>query len=433
MKVLVIGSGGREHALCWKLKESKLATEVFAAPGSDGISEEGVTSVNIAVSDHTGLLHFAKENDIGLTIVGPEDPLVNGIVDLFQNEGLMIFGPSEAAARLEGSKQYAKEIMHKYNIPTAAYESFTEAEPAKNYVRQQGAPIVIKADGLAAGKGVVVALTEEEALKALDEMMEDRAFGEAGSQVVIEEFLEGEEVSLMAFVHGETVIPMVPAQDHKRAFDGDKGPNTGGMGAYSPVPHVSSSIINEAEEKILQPMANAMVKEGASFTGILYAGLMVTENGPKVIEFNVRFGDPETQVVLPRLQSDLAEVIINLMNGENPELTWSEKACAGVVLASEGYPGIYEKGAAFTLPEVSAHQEQKWFHAGSKRHATGWETNGGRVILLSTMGADLEEAISSTYKTLDSHQSWNGLFYRNDIGRRAVNLAGASGSEKTGK
>ncbi|WP_088036136.1 phosphoribosylamine--glycine ligase [Evansella clarkii] len=432
MKILVIGSGGREHALCWKLKESKLATEVFAAPGSDGITDEGVTSVNIAVSDHSGLLHFAKENDISLTIVGPEDPLVNGIVDLFQNEGLMIFGPSKAAARLEGSKQYAKEIMHKYNIPTAAYESFSEAEPAKNYVLQQGAPIVIKADGLAAGKGVVVAQTEEEALKALDEMMKNRAFGEAGSQVVVEEFLEGEEVSLMAFVHGETVIPMVPAQDHKRAFDGDKGPNTGGMGAYSPVPYISSSIIKEAEEQILKPMANAMVKEGASFTGILYAGLMITENGPKVIEFNVRFGDPETQVVLPRLQSDLAEVVINLMNGEETELAWSEDACAGVVLASEGYPGNYEKGAAFGLPEVSPHQDQKWFHAGSKRHATGWETSGGRVILLSTMGADLEKALSSTYKTLGS-QFWNGLFYRNDIGRRAVNLADASGSEKTGK
>ncbi|MDG5785939.1 phosphoribosylamine--glycine ligase [Evansella sp. AB-P1] len=421
MKVLVIGTGGREHALCWKLKESMEVDEVFAAPGSDGMAKDGITTVNIAEGDHDGLLHFAKENNIGMTIVGPEAPLVSGIVDVFQKEGLTIFGPTKGAAAIEGSKQYAKEIMRKYHIPTAEYEVFTDIDLAKAYVKKQGAPIVVKADGLAAGKGVFVAETEEAALDALDEIMGERTFGEAGASVVIEECLRGEELSLMAFVNGEVVVPMVPAQDHKRAFDGDTGPNTGGMGAYSPVPHIDSSLVQEAEKTILRPMAKAMVVEGVSFTGILYAGLMMTEDGPKVIEFNARFGDPETQVVLPRLQTDLLEVFQQVLNGNELKLSWSEKACAGVVLASEGYPGSYEKGTLMSIPEA-ADTDQKWFHAGTKKTDTGWVTNGGRVILLSTLGSDLELAFEKTYESLNK-QEWNGLFYRSDIGKRALSLS----------
>ena len=427
MKVLVIGSGGREHALSWKLKESKLVTQVFAAPGSDGITSEGVISVDISASDHTGLIQFAKEQQIDLTIIGPEDPLVNGIVDLFQEENLAVFGPTKAAAVLEGSKQFAKEIMRKYDIPTAEYEVFNDVEKAKEYVKKQGAPIVVKADGLAAGKGVVVAETVQEALDALDQMMEDRSFGEAGSVVVIEECLRGEEVSLMAFVHEETVIPMVPAQDHKRAFDGDEGPNTGGMGAYSPVPHIDSKLIEEAESAILRPMAKAMVQEGVPFTGILYAGLMITEVGPKVIEFNVRFGDPETQVVLPRLKTDLMEVFLKVMQGEEFKLNWSEEACAGVVLASKGYPGKYQKDVGFQIP-AETKSGQKWFHAGTKQNSGEWETNGGRVLLISTIGRDLNSAIGDTYELLNSN-SWNGLFYRNDIGKRATSLSASLSNE----
>ncbi|MFA9558422.1 phosphoribosylamine--glycine ligase [Evansella sp. AB-rgal1] len=424
MKVLVIGSGGREHALCWKLKQSKKVTEVFAAPGSDAMVDDGITTVNIAESDHSGLIHFAKENGVGLTVVGPEAPLVAGVVDAFQAEGLKVFGPTKAAATLEGSKQFAKEIMKKYNIPTAAYEVFTELEAAKAYVEKQGAPIVVKADGLAAGKGVIVAETVDEALTALDDIIGARAFGDAGSSVVIEDCLRGEELSLMAFVHGETVISMVPAQDHKRAFDGDEGPNTGGMGAYSPVPHISSDLVAEAEETILRLMAKAMVAEGVPFTGILYAGLMMTEEGPKVIEFNARFGDPETQVVLPRLETDLVQVLESVMAGEELDLSWTEQACAGVVLASEGYPGSYPKGVAMSVPTVDESTGLKWFHAGTKKDQEGHlVTNGGRVILLSTLGDDLGTALGSTYEVLDASE-WPGLFYRSDIGHRAVKLSG---------
>jgi len=428
MKVLVIGGGGREHALCWKLQESKLVEEVFAAPGSDGMTADGIRSIGIAESDHGALIQFAKEEEIGLTIVGPEAPLVAGIVDAFQQEGLTVFGPSERAAAIEGSKQFAKELMKKYQIPTAKYEVFTNVELAKAYVREQGAPIVVKADGLAAGKGVIVAETVEEAVDALDEIMGERTFGDAGSVVVIEECLVGEELSLMAFVHGNTVVPMVPAQDHKRAYEGDTGPNTGGMGAYSPVPHIGDDLVKVAEEEILRPMARGMVLEGVSFTGILYAGLMMTVDGPKVIEFNARFGDPETQVVLPRLKTDLVEVFQEVMAGNELELEWSSEACAGVVLASEGYPGNYEKGTFFETSVVGG--GQKWFHAGTKKEdaagsKAGWVTNGGRVILLSTLSVDLHTAFEETYQQLNGNE-WNGLFYRKDIGRRALTLSDSS-------
>ncbi|SDX96786.1 phosphoribosylamine--glycine ligase [Evansella caseinilytica] len=421
MKVLVIGSGGREHALCWKLKQSAKVSDIFAAPGSDGMAEDGVKVVDIAENDHDGLIRFAKEAGIGLTVVGPEAPLVSGVVDAFQADGLAIFGPTKAAATLEGSKQFAKEIMKKYSIPTAAYEAFTELAAAKAYVEKQGAPIVVKADGLAAGKGVVVAETKQEAIEALEHIMSARVFGDAGSAVVIEECLVGEELSLMAFVHGETVIPMVPVQDHKRAHDGDQGPNTGGMGAYSPVPHIEAHWVTAAEKTILRPMAKAMVKEGVPFTGILYAGLMMTEQGPKVIEFNARFGDPETQVVLPRLKTDLLHVIEQTMAGEEIELSWGAEACAGVVLASEGYPGSYPKGTPMNVPALDT-DEQKWFHAGTKKTDSGWVTNGGRVILLSSLGKNLDAALEKTYAALNVHD-WDGLFYRSDIGSRAVTLS----------
>ncbi|MGJ9382174.1 phosphoribosylamine--glycine ligase [Salipaludibacillus sp. CF4.18] len=423
MKILVIGSGGREHALAWKFAQSSKVTEVIVAPGSDAINElAGCRSIQADMSNHSSLVDLAKTEEVSLTVVGPEAPLVAGLIDDLQAAGLKAFGPTKAAAELEGSKQFAKDLMEKYHIPTAAFESFTDLEKAKAYIQKVGAPIVVKADGLAAGKGVVVAETEAEALEALDKMMGERTFGDAGESVVIEECLRGEELSFMAFVHGNTVIPMVTAQDHKRAFEGDTGPNTGGMGAYSPVPHLDGDWLKKAEMSILRPMAGAMVTEGVPFTGILYAGLMITEQGPKVIEFNARFGDPETQVVLPRLKTDLVDVIESVLNEEELALEWAEEACVGVVLASEGYPGSYEKGTVFHLPEVDDKASQLWFHAGSVKNdsdAGGWKTNGGRVLLLATVAPSLKEALSTTYDVL-ARSEWNGLFYRKDIAHQLV-------------
>ncbi|WP_100406201.1 phosphoribosylamine--glycine ligase [Bacillus solitudinis] len=417
MKVLVIGSGGREHTIAWKFAQSKQVEQVFVVPGNDGMIDIA-TPVAIAESDHDGLVAFAKENNIELTFVGPEVPLLAGVVDRFQEEGLKVFGPKKEAALLEGSKSYAKMIMKKYNIPTGAYETFSKFDEAVAYVKAQGAPIVIKADGLAAGKGVVVAMTEDEALQALDYMLNDKAFGDASASVVIEEYLEGEELSLMAFVHHDTVIPMVGAQDHKRAYDHDEGPNTGGMGAYSPVPQFKQEQLEEAVQRVLQPTANAMITEGRSFTGILYAGLMMTNVGPKVIEFNVRFGDPETQVVLPRLESDLVDVLVGLLNGEKPELTWTNDAIVGVVMASKGYPLEYDKGVVINgLDKVEP--ESLLFHAGTKKVNDKWETNGGRVLLLAERGKTISEAQEAVYKAIENIQS-EGLFYRTDIAQKAI-------------
>lgn len=342
LKILVVGRGGREHAICKKLNESVLVEKVFCAPGNAGIAEDAEL-VNIDEMDFVGLADFAERQGIELTVIGPENPLAAGIVDYFQQRGLAVFGPNQKAAQLESSKSFAKELMKKYQIPTASYAVFEEYEEAKAYIVQHGAPIVLKADGLAAGKGVTVAMTLEEALSALEEMLLNQKFGEASSKLVIEEYLQGEEYSLMAFVHGEKVYPMVAAQDHKRAYDGDKGPNTGGMGAYSPVPHLPADIVEQSVREILEPCAKAMVKEGCPFTGVIFAGLMMTKQGPKTIEFNARFGDPETQVVLPRLESDLAQVFLDVLAGKDPQLKWKEEAVLGVVLASEGYPGSYQK------------------------------------------------------------------------------------------
>ncbi|MBO9131266.1 phosphoribosylamine--glycine ligase [Bacillus sp. 165] len=417
MNVLVIGRGGREHALAWKLKQSEKVENVFVAPGNEGMKDVA-TLVHIDENDFDGLLSFAKDNKVELTVVGPEVPLINGIVNRFEEEGLRVFGPRKEAAVIEGSKAFTKELMRKYNIPTADYETFTDYEEAAAYIETIGAPIVIKADGLAAGKGVTVAMTLEEALIAVKEMMMDEKFGEASKKVVIEEFLEGQEFSLMAFVSETNVYPMVIAQDHKRAFNNDEGPNTGGMGAYSPVPQIPEEAVEQAINTILHPVANAMVQENRAFTGILYAGLILTKQGPKVIEFNARFGDPETEVVLPRLENDLADVMIKLLDKQELELQWSEEAVIGVVLAAKGYPESYEKGYKITGFE-KLQQDTLVFHAGTAVKDGEFVTNGGRVLFVARKSSDLQAAQEQVYKELHHIES-AGLFYRTDIGHKAI-------------
>ncbi|WP_203289421.1 phosphoribosylamine--glycine ligase [Metabacillus sp. cB07] len=417
MNILIIGRGGREHAIAWKASQSKLADKVFAAPGNDGMSTVAEL-VAIDESNTQELVAFALGNQVGLTIVGPEVPLLNGVVDAFQEAGLKVFGPTKAAALIEGSKKFAKELMLANSIPTASYDSFTSFEEAKQYVLEKGAPIVIKADGLAAGKGVTVALTVEEAVNCLREFLEDAKFGEASSSVVIEEFLEGEEFSLMAFVNGEDVYPMVIAQDHKRAYDHDEGPNTGGMGAYSPVPQIPDASVLEAVETVLKPAARGMIANGTPFTGILYAGLILTAEGPKVIEFNARFGDPETQVVLPRLESDLIEVLLDILDGKKAELKWRDEAVMGVVLASKGYPDAYMKGEAIGSL-LQGFEQGALFHAGTKKEGQQYVTDGGRVLAVVAYGSDLLEAQTQVYEYVAEVAS-DALFYRKDIGAKAT-------------
>lgn len=416
MNVLVIGRGGREHALAWKFAQSEKVEKVYVAPGNEGMRDVA-TPVDIDENDFDALVLFAKENHVELTFVGPEIPLMNGIVDRFKEEGLRVFGPNKAAAVIEGSKAFTKELMKKYNIPTAAYETFTDYEEAVQYIQKVGAPIVIKADGLAAGKGVTVAMTLEEALQATKEMLQDVKFGEASKKVVIEEFLDGQEFSLMAFVNGKTVYPMVIAQDHKRAFDGDKGPNTGGMGAYSPVPQIPESAVEEAIKTVLHPTAKAMIQENRSFTGILYAGLILTNDGPKVIEFNARFGDPETEVVLPRLENDLVDVCNAILDESELTLQWSEEAVIGVVLASKGYPEAYKKGDI--INGLDALQDVIVFHAGTAMKHGDFVTNGGRVLFVACKANSLQEAKDKVYKEIGKIES-DGLFYRSEIGYRAI-------------
>ncbi|MCC1485983.1 phosphoribosylamine--glycine ligase [Bacillus tropicus] len=416
MNVLVIGRGGREHALAWKFAQSEKVEKVYVAPGNEGMRDVA-TPVDIDENDFDALVLFAKENHVELTFVGPEIPLMNGIVDRFKEEGLRVFGPNKAAAVIEGSKAFTKELMKKYNIPTAAYETFTDYEEAVQYIQKVGAPIVIKADGLAAGKGVTVAMTLEEALQATKEMLQDVKFGEASKKVVIEEFLDGQEFSLMAFVNGKTVYPMVIAQDHKRAFDGDKGPNTGGMGAYSPVPQIPELAVEEAVKTVLHPTAKAMIQENRSFTGILYAGLILTNDGPKVIEFNARFGDPETEVVLPRLENDLVDVCNAVLDESELTLQWSDEAVIGVVLASKGYPEAYKKGEI--IKGLDALQDVIVFHAGTAMKHGDFVTNGGRVLFVACKANSLQEAKDKVYKEIGKIES-DGLFYRSDIGYRAI-------------
>lgn len=417
MNVLVIGKGGREHALVWKFANSPSVTHVFAAPGNPGMAEQA-TCVSVKENDIDELVSFAKTNDIGLTFVGPEVPLLDGIVDRFTKEGLVIFGPSKEAAQIEGSKSFAKNLMKKYGIPTASSETFTNYVKALSYVREKGAPIVLKADGLAAGKGVIVAATLEEAEEGLYELMVDKRFGAASEKVVVEEFLEGEEFSLMSFVHDEIILPMEIAQDHKRAYDGDKGPNTGGMGAYSPVPQIPESAVQKAIQEIVQPTVLAMKQEGTPFTGILYAGLILTKEGPKVIEFNARFGDPETQVILPRLENDLAELLLSLLESKKQELQWSEESVLGVVLASNGYPvSSSEPEEIEGLQNIQG--ETNVFHAGTKAEGDSLKTDGGRVLLVASKGKSLSEAQEKVYAEMKKI-TCEGSFYRKDIGFKAI-------------
>ncbi|MGD8191805.1 phosphoribosylamine--glycine ligase [Brevibacillus ginsengisoli] len=419
MNVLVIGGGGREHTIAWKLSQSPKVDKIYCAPGNGGTAELG-RNVNVAVSDFAGLAQFVKDEGIDLTIVGPEDPLLAGIVDFFEARGLAIFGVNALAAKVEGSKSFAKSIMKRYSIPTARYESFIDYESALAYVREQGAPIVVKADGLAAGKGVIVAQTLEEAENALHSIMQDGAFGQAGSRVVVEEFMSGEELTLMAFVDGETVKPMITAQDHKAVFDGDRGPNTGGMGTYAPVPHMSQELVNEIVEMIVKPMAKAMVSEGIVFRGILYTGLMITSEGPKVVEFNARFGDPETQVILPLLETDLVDICLATIKGElaSVDVQWSDKSALCVVMAAPGYPGDYPKGAMINgLPKPN--KETIVFHAGTQLTMEGTVTNGGRVLGVTGVSDTLEQAQEVAYKQVASI-SFEGAHYRKDIGDKAL-------------
>ncbi|MGU7916294.1 phosphoribosylamine--glycine ligase [Streptococcus suis] len=419
MKLLVVGSGGREHAIAKKLLESEQVEQVFIAPGNDGMTLDGIELVNIGISEHSALINFAKENDIAWTFVGPDDALAAGIVDDFEQAGLKAFGPSRLAAELEWSKDFAKQIMVKYGIPTAAFGTFSNFEEAKAYIEEQGAPIVVKADGLALGKGVVVAETVEQAVEAAREMLLDNKFGDSGGRVVIEEFLAGEEFSLFALVNGDQFYILPTAQDHKRAFDGDQGPNTGGMGAYAPVPHLPQSVVDTAVDTIIKPILEGMIAEGRSYLGVLYAGLILTDQGPKVIEFNARFGDPETQIILPRLTSDFAQNIDDILHKRPTQLTWLEKGVTlGVVVASNGYPLDYEKGVE--LP-AKTEGDITTYYAGARfaENSRALLSNGGRVYMLVTTADTVQEAQEKIYTEL-KNQDTTGLFYRTDIGSKAV-------------
>ena len=417
MNILVIGSGGREHALYWKLSESPQTEQIYAIPGNPGMD----ASAAIALDDHAEILRFVKEKDIGLVVVGPEVPLMNGLVDELEEAGIRAFGPRANAAEIEGSKSFAKDLMKKYGIPTARYEVFTAAEPARAYIRQEGAPIVVKADGLAAGKGVIVAMTEQEALDAVDAIMEDHSFGDAGARVVIEEFMEGEEASLLAFTDGMTIRPMISAQDHKRAYDGDRGPNTGGMGTYAPAPVMTPEMTKRAVEEILEPTIAAMAQEGRTYRGCLYLGLMVTADGPKVVEFNARFGDPETQVVLPLLDSDLVEIMCACTNETLADVSirWKDGAAVCVVLASGGYPGHYDKGQEIHGLADAEAMGALVFHAGTAMKDGKLVTNGGRVLGVVGRGADISSAVDAAYAAAEKI-SFKDAYYRKDIAHRAL-------------
>ena len=421
MKVLVIGSGAREHAIAHALLKSNSVSEVTVAPGNPGMRLDGINTTQLDPSNHAALIDFVKDNQVDWVFVGPEVPLIQGIVDDFEANGIKAFGPNKAAAQIEGSKDFAKQLMERHGIPTAKYRTFDDLDSAEAYVRDHGAPIVVKADGLAAGKGVTVAMDVDTALKALEDIFVDHRFGAAGAKVVIEDYLEGQEFSLMSFVNGTEFWPMPISQDHKRAFDGDKGPNTGGMGAYSPVPQISQDVVDTAIETIVRPTVQAMADEGTPFTGILYAGLIATADGPKVIEFNARFGDPETEVVLPRLTSDFGEGINAILNNETPTFTWEDdnKTTLGVVLASNGYPTNVIKGAA--IPQIPVDDSSHVYYAGGATDADGkLGADSGRVLLLETTADDIRAAQDKIYAVLDKLDT-TGMFYRHDIGAKALN------------
>ena len=423
MKVLIVGSGGREHALAWQAARSSQVETVYVAPGNAGTAREsGVENVPIPVSDIEALVAFASEQGVGLTIAGPEDPLVNGIVDRFEAAGLACFGPRASAAQLEGSKAFAKDFMARHGIPTAAYGKFTEVEPAIEFIRGQGAPIVVKADGLAAGKGVIIAHRTEEAEAAVLDMLAGNAFGEAGHRVVVEEFLEGEEASFIVMADGKNVLPLATSQDHKPVGDGDIGPNTGGMGAYTPAPVVTDAMHRRVMDEIIQPTIDGMAADGTPFTGFLYAGLMIdAEGNPRVLEYNVRFGDPETQPILMRLQSDLPELCLAAIGGQLDRHTasWDPRACLGVVMAADGYPGSYEKGRRIDGLDSDFPGHVKVFHAGTALTDEGVVTAGGRVLCVCALGENVTEAQAEAYAAC-RRIDWPGAFTRSDIGQKAV-------------
>ena len=421
MKVLVVGSGGREHALAWKLAQSPLVEDLLCAPGNAGIA--GLARCcDVEAKDLEGLLALAERERVDLTVVGPERPLIRGIVDRFRDRGLAVFGPSATAARLEGSKAYTNELMARHAITPKEFAVFEEPEPARHYLRDQALPIVVKADGDAFGKGVVVAQTLDEALNAIDDCLVRQVHGPAGRRVVIEECLVGQECTVMAFVDGEHLVPMVPSQDHKRIGEGDTGPNTGGMGCYSPVPVLDDALFNRIVREIMLPTVRAMAQEGARYTGCLYAGIVLTEEGPRLLEYNCRFGDPEAQVVFPRLRSDLAEVLLAAAQGrlDEAEVSWDDQACVCVVLASGGYPGPYEKGKVITgLEAAEALPQVTVFHAGTAARDGAMVTSGGRVLGVTAWGADFPETIGRVYEAVD-RIAFDGVVCRRDIARRAL-------------
>ncbi len=428
MNVLVIGSGGREHALCWKIAQSKRADKIYCAPGNGGIGAIAAC-VDIKPDDIEGLLRFARSHDIGLTVVGPEAPLVRGVADVFQKEGLKVFGPSGRASMLEGSKIFAKEMMKRWGVPTAEFEIFGDHKKAEEYIAGKDMPLVVKADGLAAGKGVYVCRTKEEALVAVRDAMVEKRFGPSGDRVVIEECLEGEEASIIVISDGKNVVPMAASQDHKRVFDGDKGPNTGGMGAYSPAPVVTPGLERRIIRDIIMPVIKGMADDGVPYKGVLYAGVMVTEGGPKVLEFNVRFGDPETQAVLPRLKSDLVDLMKGSIDGalKGVKASWEERSCVCVVMAAGGYPGEYEKGKEIEgLEAAGKTRDVVVFHAGTRkstvdcRQSTAkYITAGGRVLGVTGLGDTIEEAIKNTYRAV-SKIKFQDMHFRSDIAKRAL-------------
>ncbi|MBU0502837.1 MAG: phosphoribosylamine--glycine ligase [Candidatus Omnitrophota bacterium] len=429
MRILVIGSGGREHAIVWKIAQSKLAKKIFCAPGNGGIADIA-ECIPIKTDDISGLLEFAREEKIDLTVVGPEAVLANGIVDEFQKAGLKIFGPNKRAANLERSKVFSKELMAKYKVPTADFKVFDDPEDAKRYIEKKGSPCVVKADGLAQGKGVVVAKTVDEAKDALRMIMEDKVFGSAGDKVIIEECLEGEEASILVITDSKEVVALASAQDHKRVFNNDLGPNTGGMGAYSPAAIVTPGLFKEILEKIIYRTIDGLAKEGIEYKGVLYAGIMLTKDGPKTLEFNVRFGDPETQAILPRMKSDLLEVMLAVVEGKLSKISqfkWDERSCVCVVCASEGYPGAYQKDKKiFGLDQAAQIKDIVVFHSGTIRPAVHGQqstakymTNGGRVLGVTGLGNTVKEAIDNTYQAVGKI-SFEGMHYRRDIGQKAV-------------
>lgn len=423
MKVLVIGGGGREHALAWKLIQSPKCSRVFVAPGNPGsANEENIENIAIAVEDIPALVEFAKTNDIGLTVVGPEVPLVMGVVDAFNAAGLRCFGPSKEAAQLEASKSFTKDFLARHNIPSSAYKVFTAVPAAVEYIKEQGAPIVVKADGLAAGKGVIVAMTEQQAIDAVEDMLSGNVFGEAGSRVVIEDFMVGEEASFIVMVDGENILPLATSQDHKARDNGDKGPNTGGMGAYSPAPVVTDTVYTRIIDEVIEPTVKGMAADGRPYTGFLYAGLMIDEQGaPRVVEYNCRFGDPETQPILMRLQSDLLELCELALDGnlDQVQAKWDPRAAVGVVLAAGGYPDNYRKGDVINGLDLDSADETKIFQAGTSLKNGDVVTAGGRVLCVTALGETVAEAQALAYKRINSI-SWQEMYYRTDIAYRAI-------------